>query len=732
MAKLNIEAKMKDLLENQKTKAVLEKHMGDLLNDPRMKMGMKMPLRTLFKMAPKGVLPPGSAEAVEAELEALNIIVEDESAPETSGKKGGGLFGIFRRNRKPAKQPKRILINNYGGYMGKILRVDLTKEVLTEENLPDEKTMRQYIGGTGLGVKFMYDEVPANVKWSDPENRLIWLTGPFTGTKAPGSGTYTVATKGPLTGFFGASHCNGFFGARLKFAGYDGIIVQGAANRWLYLYIHNGKAELRGAEHLLGMDTWETEDALLSEVGEKQASVSCIGPAAENLVKYCGICSDKGHIASSNGCGSVMASKKLKAVVVHGTNQVPVYAKDKLTPLVKHWWEMADSTIWGMILPTMGTNGQFASCSNLGSLPVKNYTTNLFPTAQKFNGDSLREYYKGKPKPCYACRFAHCQEIEIKSGPHKGEIVEEPEFEPLTAFSSQIGNPEDVDGAVWLAALNDRLGMDAKEQAFVLGLAIECYEKGLITKEDTGGIEMTWGNLVSVEKMLHKIARREGFGDILAEGVMRAAQKIGGEAPNFAVYTHKGVAPHVHDDRGLWNIGFSMAISDMGSIQAGDMGDVGNMLDTIGNDFLDPAKAFDHEFTAKSQAIMARRGHFIDSLGICMFIAGVEFTHVAETLSAITGWNFTWQECAEAGERIMNMMRSFNVRCGHTRADNCLSPRILEAPIDGPAKGRSIAEKFDEMVSIYYGMMGWDDNGKPLPKTLKRLGLEKVAKELAR
>ena len=615
-----------------------------------------------------------------------------------------------------------------GGYMGKMLRVDLTKELITEEE-PDEAKLKNFVGGTGLGVKLLYDEVPGGIQWSDPRNRIIWTTGPLTGTRAPGSGTYAVATKGPLTNLFVASHANGLFGARLKFAGYDGIIFQGAASRWVYLYIHDGVAELRDAAHLLGRDTWDTEEMLQKEIGEGQVSVSCIGPAGENLVKYACICSDKGHICSTNGCGAVMGSKKLKAIAVHGKAAVPIHDKQRFTAAVKDWHEQNKTTMWGMMIPALGTNGQFSAVHDLGFLPVKNLTANIFPEHARFNADSMRAYYQGKPHPCYACRFTHCHEIELKSGPHKGAIVEESEYEATAAFSSVIGNT-DVDAAEWLNNLNDRLGMDAKEQAFLMGLAIECYEKGLITKKDTDGVELTWGNVQAVETLLHKIARRNGFGDVLAEGVMRAAQKIGGDAPKFAVYTHKGNAPHVLDGRGMWNIVFSMAVSDMGSIPCGDMGDVGDLMATIGADWMDPSQAFSAEKVSKGQAITARRGHFIDCLGVCMFVAGVQFTTIAETLSAVTGWDFTWRDCANTGERVMNVMRVFNIRHGHTREHNSISPRLVEAPHEGPAKGISIGPEFDKMVDYYYEGMGWDKAGRPLPETLKRLGLDSIAKDL--
>ena len=646
------------------------------------------------------------------------------------------LGKVFPPEKKKKEKKKKKIKHRktgksgLGGYMGKILRVDLANEVITEEKI-DERILKSYVGGTGLGVKLLYDEVPENVNWDDPENRLIYTTGPFTGTNAPGSSVYTVSTRGALTNMFVASHANGFFGVKLKQAGVDGIIFQGVAKRWVYLYINDGKAELRDAEHLIGKNTWDTEDALMEEVGQPKAGVSCIGPAGENGVRYAGICSDKGHICSTNGVGTVMGQKRVKAVVAYGKQKVPIYDEELFRELVKEWWEEAYETMWGFMIPSLGTNGQYKSCYEGSFVPIKNLTTNIFPDHPKFAGDAMRDYYKGKPRPCAACRFAHIHTIELKSGPGKGQFVEEAEFEGTNAFAGQIFNG-DVDASQWLNHINDVLGMDVKEQAFNIGLAMECYDKGLLTKEDCNGLDLSWGNVDAVEKLLYKIAgREEGIGDLLADGVYKSAKKIGGEAPNFAVYTHKGNAPHVHDGRGMWSIAFSMAVSDMGSIPSGDMGDVGDLLDTIGADALDPEQAFSGDMIAKGQAITGRRGHFIDCLGICMFVAGVQFTTIATMLNTITGWDYDWRNCVTVGERVMNMMRAYNVRCGHTREYNTLSPRLLQAPINGAAEGISIAPEFEKMIDIYYDMMGWDPDGKPLPKTLKKLGLKDVYKELA-
>ena len=396
-------------------------------------------------------------------------------------------------------------------------------------------------------------------------------------------------------------------------------------------------------------------------------------------------------------------------------------------PLVNDWWDQNALTPMGMAVGIMGTAAFYSAAEETGWLPVKNLTTAVFEDHPKFNGDYIRANYKMKPRPCYACRLAHCHDIELASGPHKGKVVEEPEYEDLAAFSSQIG-ASDPDAAIWLTNVNDRLGMDAKEQAFVLGLAMECYEKEVITKKDTDGLDLTWGNVEAVEVLLHKIAKRDGFGDVLAEGVMRAAEKIGGDAPKFAVYTHKGNAPHVHDPRGLWGIMLGQSVSDMGSFGYG-MGDVGDILPDTGLGLLDAAMAFSEQIP-KDQAILSRRGQFVDCIGVCMFVAGPKLETIADTVGAVTGWDFTWREAADVGERVMNIMRAFNIRHGHTREHDCVSPRLLEAPIDGPAKGVSIGPKYDKLVDDYYEAMGWNKAGKPLPETLKKVGLESVVEDI--
>jgi aldehyde:ferredoxin oxidoreductase len=312
--------------------------------------------------------------------------------------------------------------NTVFGYAGKILRVDLTNEHISEEIL-DEATLRKWVGGSGFGAKYLYDEVPPSVQWDDPENRLIVASGPLGGTSVGGSGTISISTKGCLTNGATSTQANGFMGAYMKFAGYDAVIFQGIAKRWVYLYMHDGKAELKDAQQLLGKNTWETEDAIKAELGymEKGMSVFCIGPAGENLVKFAGVFGDKDHCAGHNGVGTVMGTKKLKAFcAARGRGRVPVNASKELSTASKALWDAIESNPSGKALFEWGTGGNYArgeSRVTSGTLPIKNYTTNLYPEAHLMTNQHSRETWSAKPNPCWACHSLHCHLITFNEGP---------------------------------------------------------------------------------------------------------------------------------------------------------------------------------------------------------------------------------------------------------------------------------------------------------------------------
>ncbi len=623
------------------------------------------------------------------------------------------------------------------GYAGKLLRVDLTNEQITEEKL-DEETARKYIGGTGLGAKYLYEEVPAGAEWSSDSNRLIIASGPLGGTTVGGTGTISVVTKGPLSNGAVASQSNGFFGAFLRFSGYDGIILQGRAKRWVYLYIHSGGAELKDASHLVGKDTWETGDLIKAEfgVGERGMAVASIGPAGENLVKFASIFVDKGHTASHNGVGAVMGSKKLKAIAVsRGRGRPTLKDREGLSAIADQLHESIVSDPASRAQYEYGTLNILTerTIAKDGLVPVKNYTTNVFDISaeklEKFWGPYIRRQFQPKPSPCWACRMHHCHMMTLTEGPYKGYAGEEPEYECFAAFGPVIGNT-DATAAFFLSNEADRLGIDCNETGWTLGLAIECYEKGLITREDTGGIELTWGNYQAANEMIHKIATRQGFGDILAEGAMRAAQRIGGEAPNFAIHTMKGNTPRVHDHRTRWPMLFDTCLSQMSTDEGYTMARPADLGLSI-----TPAivPSFSPEDTVAWNAQCKGAIQFEDCLGICRFCSRTNLKLLAQAVAAATGWDFSIGETMEVGRRIVNLLRVFNIRHGQTAEMDAPSPRYGSTPVDGPAKDKNIMVYWNEMRSKYYEQMGWDkETGKPLPDTLRRFGLEFAIPELWR
>jgi aldehyde:ferredoxin oxidoreductase len=612
------------------------------------------------------------------------------------------------------------------GYAGKILRVDLSKKRTWEENL-DEGTAKKWVGGVGLGAKILYDEVPPGVAWSDPQNRLIWATGPLAGSGVSGAATFTVVTKGPMTNLAGASQANGFFGAYLKFSGYDGFVVEGSAPNLVYLCIQDGKAEIRDGRHLAGKRVWEMEDLLRQELRVKEHDVSIfgIGPAGENEVYYATIAGDRGHVAAHNGVGAVMGAKNLKAVVAYNDKRnFEVHDPRALREKNNELFEFAKT--FGTIYQ-WGSGGGFSTLYAMGALPVKNYTTNIYPEHEKMNGQYMRTHFKIRPAPCYQCRIGHVKEVTVTEGPYTGFVGEEPEYELLAAWGPQIGNT-DLGAVVMLTREADKLGMDCNEGSWNVGWAMECFAKGVFTKKETDGLDLTWGNVEAVKELLQRIATRKGYlGNLLGDGVMRASQKIGGKAAEWAIYAQKGAAPRGHDHRGStrWYEFLDTCLTNTSTIES-TWGGVHPKL----VDMAEATNHFSHEQVSTLNANYNGIRLFDDCLGTCRF-ASPHPKLVLDCFNAVTGWNWALQDAFTVGRRIVNLLRVFNLRHGLKIEDERPSPRYGSIPVDGPAKGVNIMEKWGWMVENYYKLMGWDPKtGKPLPETLEKLGLKELIKDL--
>ena len=604
------------------------------------------------------------------------------------------------------------------GYAGKFLRVDMSKGKLSDEVF-DEATLRKYLGGTGIGAKILYEEVPPDADWSDPVNRVTIGSGPLGGTAVGGSGTISIVTKGAMTGGSTSVQANGLFGAYLRFSGYDGIIVQGASESWKYLVIRDGGAELKDADEIMGLDTYEVGDYLRESYGVRgrSASVLSIGPAGENLVRWTGVFVDHGHSASHNGSGAVLGSKKLKAIMAFRSSGGPEIADPKgLKEVAQRMYEDVEYF--------NGTIGLVESMKKQGSgaLPVKNYSTNVWEISDEdidsFGTSYLREKYQVEREPCWGCRLLHCAMFRIEEGPYAG-IVEEPEYEQMAAWGPVV-DVDDVEATMMLSGLTDRLGLENNEAGWLTGWLMECFEKGWITKEQTGGFEIKWGDVDGIVELLKMVSERQGFGELLAEGVKRASEEIGGEAAKAAIYTMKGNTPRGHDHRTRWAEMFDTCVSNTSTIET--------HMSVMGPGAQGPENPMEvSSEVARTKGLMQLE----DSVGTCRFNTRMNKANISEAVAAATGWDFTAEEGKLVGLRAVNLMRAYNLRVGIGAEYDRPSTRYGSTPVDGPTVGISILPHWDAMLRNYYGLMGWDtETGIPLPETLEELGLGHVVKDM--
>jgi len=611
-------------------------------------------------------------------------------------------------------------------YTGTILRVDLSSRQLTRE-MVEEEVMRKYVGGSGLGAKYLYENVPPGIKWNDPENIVFFGTGPLGGTIG-GTGAFSVVTKGPQTNGAVSTQANGFFGTFLLFSGFHGIVVQGVADDWVYLYIHDGIGELRDARHLVGKDTMETGELIGKELGlgKHQVSIFSIGPAGENLVRFACIAGDRGHVAAHGGAGAVMGSKKLKAVVSkRSQGQLYIISKEAVRSIGNEILEniknhpTVTTFLWG-------TSLLFPLYLTRGLLPIKNLTASDFQNADKFGGRYLRPRLEMKRSPCWACQLHHCHIVKIVEGPYAGYMAEEPDYEDMAALGSLIGQT-DPQAVIVLNDLNDRLGMDVNEIGWLLAMLMECYARGIITKKDTDGIDFTWGNVEAVKAVLPKIAKREGFGNILAEGTMHTATLIGGEAPDIGVYLQTGAAPRSHDHRVRWVEMLDVATSSTSTIDSANAATPPQLFG------IEPLTApFSPYEVARVVAGTKGRRAFEDSLVICSFTCrGSSNKLLTDCLNAVTGWDWEPGEVSRFGHMLSNLLRCFDLRHGRDIKKESLSPRYSSTPACGPAEGKSASLGWKQMIDNLYDSMGWDKkSGIPLPETLRKVGLDWVIKDM--
>lgn len=616
------------------------------------------------------------------------------------------------------------------GYMGRILRVDLSESRISEELL-SEKDCRLFLGGSGLATRYLFDEVPKGADPLGPDNELIFMTGPLTGTESPSAGRYCVVTKSPLTGFWGEANSGGSWGVYLKNSGFDGIIFRGISPKPVYLVVDNGKAELRDARHLWGKGVAETDRSIKEDLGE-DFNVACIGIAGENLVRYAAIINDVHRAAGRCGVGMVMGSKRLKAVVAGGTQEIKIARKDVFSETSKRNYDLVNESMLKITLETYGTAMVTDLVNVRGGFPTRNWQTGVCPDIDKISGITLEGTLLVDRKHCYACPISCCRVSVVRSGPYacKGEG---PEFESIGAFGGMCAL-ESLEAVTLAHNLCDDYGLDVVSTGSTIAFATECFEKGILTKADTGGLELRFGDAAIVIELIHRIAKREGIGDLLAEGTRRVARKLDKGSERFAMNV-KGLELPAYDPRAAKICGLAFATANRGGdhitayIEGPAFMDIpflcvenSRIEDTM---LENPAEAGVVKDLEDALTVF-------DCIGTCKFMGmALPAEDWADMIANCVGWDLGVSDFRKAGERVYNLARAFSVREGLTRADDTLPKRLLEDPLpEGAAEGHKI-EKLDESLDAYYECRGWDPKtGRPTADRLRDLGLGYVIERM--
>jgi aldehyde:ferredoxin oxidoreductase len=616
------------------------------------------------------------------------------------------------------------------GWAGKILRVDLNNKSCQIEALSPELAYG-YLGQAGINARLLYDLAPRGMDPFDPAAPLIFGVGPLGGTLAPCSGRFTVTAKSPLTGIFGDSNCGGHWGPELKMAGYDHIVITGQAEQPVYIWIDNDRAEIRDARHLWGKDTWETDAAIKKELGDNTVQVACIGPAGENKVRFAAIICNLARAAARTGPGAVMGSKKLKAVAVRGNMGVSVARPGQFREAVAQAVEAIRNDPLYEVASTFGTTAITGLAQMLGFLPTRNFQQSWFEDGEKLRGEILLEKYVVKHKGCFNCPVSCSRYYRVTDGRFAGTAGEGPEYESISALGSKCGN-SNLESILHANTLCNRLGLDTISTGNVIAWAMECYQRGIITDKDTGLGALHWGDHEIIVELVKKIARRQGFGNLLAEGALRAARKIGGTE---LVVHSKGMDYPAVDVRGTKGMALSFAVSPRGGdhLKGLPMYEVGpeiyakDIKEQLG---IEVTPNYWLEYATKPHLMRWHENWHcvVDSLGICK-LEGIALkpllpVHFRDLLAAATGWDLEVPELELIGERIWNLERMFIVREGIRRRDDLPPARMFEPISNGPAKGEILnLEKFNQMLDEYYTLRGWDQSGIPTKEKLLELGL---------
>lgn len=606
-------------------------------------------------------------------------------------------------------------------FVFRILNVDLSSGNRKLELIPVEE-MRAYLGGPSLGARMLYPHLKRDLDPLSPEAPLLFLTGPLTGTTGPAVGRYVVCAKSPATQLWGESNVGGHFGPELRQTGYDGLLISGAADEPVYLNIREGEVEVRSASHLWGnCDTYETQERIKDELGDRRIRIACIGLAGENLLPIAGILCDHGRAAGRTGMGAVMGSKRLKAVAVRGNGPIPVTRPDEFKRIRREANIALRDDNFSRAAREVGTAGIMDYLHYLGEMPVRYFTKGTYDGVEKVSGTIVAETILNRVSTCHGCVIACGRVVKLSDGINrKGH-----EYETTVGFGPNLGI-DDISAITMLGELCDRYGLDTISASNILGLAFLLYQEGLLNEDDTGGIPLRWGDSEIAEKLVHKMVHRQDIGELLAQGSKAVAEHF--QVPELAVQVNNLEVAY-HDPRGATGMALVYATSPRGACHNQSdyfmVDTYGQTVEEIGIDFYSR-----HAGVEKVENIARHQDWrtMCNSLVLCYF-ANIAPESVLELVNYVTGFDYSLEELVKIGERGWNLKRVINHRLGLTGANDRLPEQFYKPLPDGGSAGYVLP--FDEMLAAYYRTRGWEPNtGKPTAERLQKLGLQEYVEDI--
>ena len=621
------------------------------------------------------------------------------------------------------------MANCESGYAKKLLEINLTGGKIQKTPL-DESLLRNYLGGGGLAARLFLNRFTPDSDALSADNPLIIMTGPLVGTLLPGTSRFAVCARSPQTGFWGIGTCGGTFGPELKFAGYDGIFIEGKSEKPVYLLIEDDNVEIRDAADLWGEPVYKVTDILKERHGGKRKpKVLVIGPGGENLVRFAAIANDKAHYIGRTGMGAVMGSKMLKAVVVSGTGKVLPALPEEYKALRENLLEKIKENQFGQVLRSMGTAASMDPGMMMGDVPIRNWTKGEFDGSVNIGGPTMTEKYLTKVHACYACPIACKRVVRVEGGPFQTEEGPGPEYETCCTFGSFMEN-DNLEGIIKANETCNQYGVDTISCGATIAFAMQCFDSGILSTEDTDGIELNWGNIESALKMVEKIARREGIGNILAEGSAKAAQIIGKGSEQYVVAV-KGLELPAHDPRGFHGMGLEYAVGYRGACHLQHMSHTieQGMTDQVDAGFKADYEGPSSDGKAEMVVLSQNVGVPPTSACLCLFVYDcIAVKDFADMIHVVTGWDYSIDDLIKTGEKIWLLMRGITNLLGSRADDDTLPPNVMKPLEEGMTAG-SVPD-IEKMLTEFYELRGLDASGLPRRDVLEKAGLNDLAQKL--